>query len=479
MGSTGGSAEELDWRRLLLVGVLCALAAAAGAWCRGTYGARTVADEPQYLLSAISIAEDGDLDISDELAAQRWRAFHEAQLPEQTQPLPDGRRVSPHDPLLPLLLALPMAAGGWLGAKLALAVLAGALGTATAWVAVRRFGVPAGVASLAAVVFGASMPLASYGNQVYPELPAALAAVVAVGALTGPLRRGGVWTLGAAVVALPWLAVKYIPVAAVLALLGLVRLWRTPGRQGDRVAAGGRGSRWVAVGLAGGLAVAGVAFLAFHKAVYTGWTPYAAGDFFYAEGGFAVGRVFGLQPNYVARSQRLAGLLVGRKFGIAAWQPAWLLAVPALGALARARPAGWHVLATTIAVGWLNATFVALTAQGYWAPGRQVVVILGPAVVVIAWWAGRLRAVRLLTALGLLGVASYLWLAVETSVGPLRLIIDWFDTANPIYRAWRWALPDYVAPSAWTWPLHWLWVGLLLGLLVLGWRREGIGVRSP
>lgn len=465
MGSTRGNAEELAWRQLILVGVLCALGAAAGAWSRGTYGARVAADEPQYLLSAISIAEDGDLDIADELAAQRWRAFHKAPLPEQTQPLGGGRRVSPHDPLLPLLLALPVAAGGWLGAKLALAVLAGALGAATAWVAVRRFGVAAPVASLAAVVFGSSVPLASYGNQVYPEVAAALAVVVAVGTLTGPLRRGGVWTLGAAVVALPWLAVKYAPVAAVLALLGLVRLWRTPSQ------------RNVAVGLAGGLAVAGVAFLAIHQAVYTGWTPYAAGDFFYRRGGFAFGRVFGVQPDYWARSQRLAGLLVGRKFGIAAWQPAWLLAIPALAALLRARPAGWHILVAPIAVGWLNATFVALTAQGYWAPGRQVVVILGPAVVAVAWWVARVRAVRLLTALGLLGVISYLWLAVESSVGRLRLIINWFETANPFYRAWRWALPDYLSPSTWTWPLHWLWVAVLLGLFVLGWRREG--VRSP
>jgi hypothetical protein len=464
VGSTEGDLDPqsaIGWRRLLLVGVLCALAAAAGVWCRGTYGARIAVDEPQYLLSAISIAEDGDLDISDELAAQRWRAFHNAQLPEQTRPLPGGRRVSPHDPLLPLLLALPMAVGGWLGAKLALAVLAGALGAATAWVAVRRFNVPAGIASIAAVMFGASVPLASYGNQVYPEVPAALAVVVAVGAVTGSLRRGGVWALGAAVVALPWLAVKYTPVAAVLALLGLVRLWRTPGRRG------------VALGLAGGLAAAGVTFLALHQAVYTGWTPYAAGDFFYNAGEFRAGRIFGLQPNYWARSQRLVGLLVGRKFGIAAWQPAWLLAVPALAALVRARPDGWHVLATPIAVGWLNATFVAMTAQGYWVPGRQVVVILGCAVIVVAWWVTRVRAVRLLTALGLLGVFSYLWLAVETSVGPLRLIVDWFKTANPFYRAWRWVLPDYVSPSMWTWPLHGLWVALLLSLLMLGWRWKG------
>ena len=33
-------------------------------------------DEPQYVLTAISIGRDGSLDISDELAAEDHRAFH-------------------------------------------------------------------------------------------------------------------------------------------------------------------------------------------------------------------------------------------------------------------------------------------------------------------------------------------------------------------------------------------------------------------
>ncbi len=439
--------------RLLVTGLLCALAAAAGLWCRATYGAQVTADEPQYLLSAISIAEDGDLDIADELAAQRWRPFHEAQLPEQTKPLPGGRRVSPHDPLLPLLLAPAVAAGGWVGGKLTLAAIAGLLGAATLWVAVRRFGVSVGVATLAVVVFGASLPLAAYGHQVYPELVAALVVVAGAGALTGPLKRGGLWLLGSGVVALPWLAVKYVPVAGALAAIGLVRLWR-------------RGDRAGAMGLGAGLAAAGLVFLGLHQAVYGGWTPYAAGDHF-VTGEFGV---VGFHPDYVGRGQRLVGLLMGRKFGIAAWQPAWLFAVPAVAALLRQRPAGWPVIVAPVAAGWLNATFVALTAQGYWVPGRQIVVILGLVVIAVAWWVDRVRAWSLFTAAGLVGIVSYGWLVVETSTGRLTLIVDFWRTANPLYQAWKWALPDYVAENAWTWPLHWAWAVALVGLLALGSR---------
>ena len=103
---------------------------------RASHGARVTADEPQYLTTAISIGEDFDLDISDELAERRFELYHEIDLNPQTIDLDDsGRRVSPHDPLLPALLAAPMLLGGWIAAKAALAVIAGAAAAATLWLA--------------------------------------------------------------------------------------------------------------------------------------------------------------------------------------------------------------------------------------------------------------------------------------------------------------------------------------------------------
>jgi hypothetical protein len=354
------------------VGVVAFLVAAAGIWVPATHTTETTADEPQYLLTAISLATDGDLDIADELAGGRWRAFHAVDLPEQTAPLAGGRRLSPHDPLLPLLLAGPVAAGGWVGAKLAMAALAGVLAALLLWTAVRRLGVPLAAATLAAGVFACSPPLAVYGSQVYPELPAALAVLAAVAALTTPAAPGGLaarptLVVGGAVVALPWLGVKYAPVAAAVALVA-----------GWRLARAGRGRR--ALALAGSLAAAGIVFLVLHRWWYGGWTPYAAGDHFVA-GELSV---VGAEPDYLGRSRRLLGLLVDRGFGLAAWQPAWLLAVPALAALVRRRPAGWAALAAPLAAGWLVATFVALTMHGWWFAGRQVVVVL-PLAALAVW----------------------------------------------------------------------------------------------
>lgn len=444
-------------RAMVVAGIVTALWCAAGAPARSTFGARTTADEPQYLLTALSLWEDASLDVSDELEAERWRAFHEASLPEQTEALAGGRRLSPHDPLLPLLLAVPMGLGGWLGAKLALAALAGLLAAALVWVAVRRFGVPPVVALLSVLAFSLAAPLAAYGTQVYPELPAALAVTLAIAALTGPLDRRGRWLLGAAVAALPWLAVKYLPVAAVLAAVALVRLHR-----------GGRARP--ALILAGSLAAAGVVYLAFHRFTYGGWTVYAAGDHFV--GGELTAA--GTDPNYLGRSTRLIGLLTDRHFGLAAWAPVWLLAVPALAALARRRPPGWVALAGPAVAGWLVASFVALTMHGFWWPGRQVVVILPALVVAVAWWVAHGRrqwpplALIIATAAGMV---TWVWLLAEVLQERLTLVTAFEATRNPIHRVWRLALPDYRDLSAATWTLHGVWLAAVLLLAITGWRH--------
>ena len=449
---------------MVLVGVLAFVAAAAGILVPATHTTWTTADEPQYLLTAISLAEDRDLDIADELADGRWRSFHALALPEQTERLADGRRLSPHDPLLPLLLAGPVAAGGWVGAKLAMAAMAGLLAALLVGTAVRRLGVPLGTATLATVLLACSPPLAVYGSQTYPELPAALAVLAAAAALTSAAPPGGRGDPGDG------------------------RRRGRPALAGGEVRPGGRGHRrWSRAGacaragqarralaLAGSLALAGVAFLVLHRWWYGGWTPYAAGDHFV--GGEL--SVVGTEPDYLGRSRRLLGLLVDRGFGLAAWQPAWLLAVPAVAALARRRPPGWGALALPLAAGWLVATFVALTMHGWWFAGRQVVVVLPLAALAVAWWTGRDRRRRLLLAVaGGFGVVAFGWLVAEGAAGRVTWAVDFAATANPLYRAWRLALPDYLAMSWWTWVLHGAWLVALTAWAVVTARPRKVQSR--
>ena len=439
---------------MAVVAIVSFIAAAVGIDVRASYGARTTGDEPYYLITAVTLWEDRNLDISDEIEAGAFREWHEIPLDEQTKPLKGGRLVSPHDPLLPLVLAPAMAIGGWVGAKLFLALLAGALGALIVWIAVRRFAVSVQAAGLAAGVFGATAPFAVYGNQVYPELPAALCVAVAVIGLTGR-SKGGLLALGAAIIALPWLSIKYVPVAATLAVMGIVLLWRA-------------GRRHELVGFAGGLAVMGIAFIAAHLQWYGGVTPYAVGDHFTA-GEFSV---IGNDPDYPGRARRLLGLLVDRNFGLVAWQPAWFLVVPATVALVRSRPPRWSTLAWPLAVGWFSATFIALTMHGWWWPGRQLVVVLPCAVVCIAWWADRNRArLTALALLGALGIVTLAWLLADGLNRRIAWVVDFYDTTNPLYGLWRQLLPDYVDVTATTWVLHGAWLVVVAIVVAWTWRQ--------
>jgi hypothetical protein len=456
-----GPAAAVRRRLRTPVGIAVAVGLVVAAWAavaipaRATVGARTTADEPQYLLSALSLARDGDLRIDDELAARAYLPFHEVDLPVQTVVRDDGSQVSPHDPLLPVILAVPMGLGGWAAAKATLAVLAGALAALLVWTAHRRFSVPLGTAALTVLAFGVTAPLSAYGTQVYPELPAALAVTAAIAALTGRRRPVELAAFGAAVAALPWLGVKYAPVAVALVLVAVVAL------------AGERRLRTAAF-LLGGLAVMAAVYLAAHRVIYGGWTVYAAGDHF--TGGEAT--VMGTDPDRVGRTRRLAGLLLDRGFGLAAWMPGFLLAVPALAVLARRRPPGWLSLVLPLAAGWATATWVALTMHGWWWPGRQVVVVVPCLVLAVAWWAGRAPAVRpWIAAAGVVGALEWGWLVVEVLRRRRTLIVDFEATADPLYRAWRTVLPDGRSPSLRDGVLLVGWLGALAVAALLAGRR--------
>ena len=448
---------------MLLAATTALLAAAAGIGVRSTSAGHAAVDEPQYLLSALSLWEDRDLDISDEMAEHRWRAYHDTPLPVQTRVLSGGRQVSPHDPLLPVLLAVPVGLGGWVAAKLAMALIAAATAAATVWLAVRRFGVTARLAGGGTTLAFAGPPLAVYGQQVYPEMPAALAALIGAAALTGQLRRRGCLLLGTSVVALPWLSVKYAPVALALAVLGGLRLLRA-------------GRRRPAAALGLGMAAMGLVYLAVHRAVWGGWTVYASGDHFVATGEFGV---VGADPDYAGRTIRLVALLLDAGYGLAAWQPGWLLLVPAVAALLGRRPPGTAVLLVPALTGWLTATWVALTMDGFWWPGRQLVVVLPLLVVAVLAWLSRDGTPRLRVAAGALataGVLSMLALLLDGRQRQITWVTDFELADDPVHGLLGFLLPDYRHGSGPAlWGRHAVWLVALVATAVLYWRRARTG----
>jgi hypothetical protein len=351
-----------------------------------------------------------------------------------------------------------MAVGGWVGAKATLALLAGVLAASLVWVAVRRFAVDPVTAGVVTAAFCVGAPLVTYGTQVYPELPAALALTGGIGLATGALGRRHLAAVVLVVSALPWLGVKYAPVAVALVVVVVLRLWRA-GRLRSVVA------------LAGALAVSGAVFLVVHRVLYGGWTVYATGDHFTSTGELSV---VGTDPQYVGRSRRVTGLLVDAHFGLAAWAPVYLLAVAALGALVRRRPPGWLALVLPLGAGWATATWVALTMHGWWFPGRQVVVVLPALVLATAWWAGRQRWVAGAAAgLGVAGVVLWGWTLAEVVRSARTFIVDVASPVGPVASAWRAVLPDGLRGTGRDDALLGAWSLVVVALALAGWRAGG------
>ena len=312
------------------------------------------------------------------------------------------------------------------------------------WVAVRRFAVPLGGrrpwSSSPSPSRRRSPPTAPRST---PSCPAALAVTVAVAALTGRSdRRGRRRCSGWRVVALPWLAVKYAPVAAALA----GRRAGAAGARGDR-RAGGR-----LVGGAGGRRASSSSPL--HQALYGGWTVYAAGDHFVG-GEFTV----------VGRRARLPG--PSRPAGRAARRPR-----------ASAWPPGSRPSCSSSPRSWPRSPAAGRRAGPRWRcrsrpggstpPSSRSRCTAGGGPAVRSWWscpavAGRRPG-------GPTGPRRASWgrrrrgrgahLGVAGRRGrrrgsPRRSTSRPRRPAGP---AWRLVLPDYLHVSATTWVLHGAWL---------------------
>jgi hypothetical protein len=229
----------------------------------------------------------------------------------------------------------------------------------------------------------------------------------------------------------------------------------------------------------------------FHQLLYGGWTAYAAGDHFQRTGEFSA---VGFDPDLLGRSTRWVALFADRDYGLVAWQPAWLLVVPAVGLLwglggfrpdvaaAPVRgvlhPGALTVLLAPLGAGLITAVYVALTMHGFWWPGRQLVVVLPLAAMVIALALAHpalpRRRLCLLVAgtLAAVGVAIHAWVLVAGYTADLTWV-GAPDMAPPAaLGALRSVLPDYRELGASTWWTHAAW-GLALLVLLFGGRYAG------
>ncbi|MBI3932241.1 MAG: hypothetical protein HY317_02400 [Acidobacteria bacterium] len=373
-------------------------------------------DEPHYLMVTESLLRDGDLALEEDYAQGRYRAFHPGDLaPHYRVRGRDGEIYSLHAVGLSLLVLPAYALAGYAGASFFMAFLA-ALAAREIRGLVRAACGAGPPAEAVGWVVAFAPPLLHYAGLVFTEVPAALVVAWALRRGLEPARGlGGTLALGAAVAFLPWLNVRYAPVAV---LLLLHAAWHRRDRRGVLLLL------WPAVSSA-------VALAAYHHALYGFLDPR---------------RVYGRRPelSLAGAPEGLQGLLLDQEFGLLVHAPVFALAVPGLVALWRCRP-------RTVAVGVVLVASVLLVTsswpmwRGGWnPPGR----FLLPIVPVLALGVAR-RIEGGMTAAAALLVGWSLFAGLAGAAEPHLVHRDRDGTA-PLWRAtsgaeeWTRLLPGYV-----------------------------------
>ena len=172
-----------------------------------------------------SLWHDHDLKIENNHAKEDYATFYHALLaPDYRTRGTDGQIYSIHPIGLPVMAAALFGLAGYKGVVWLLVVMAAATAALMwHWAGTLTGSDGAATVAWAAVCLGAPFLFNSFA--VYPEIPAALCVMVAVGWRPGSTRPAPLEYMvrGLAISALPWLSTKYAPMAVAL---GLMLAWR-------------------------------------------------------------------------------------------------------------------------------------------------------------------------------------------------------------------------------------------------------------
>ena len=399
-------------RRALLVWLALFGVYAATVGMRAFDHSAYAGDEPRFLMTARSLAHDGDVNVFDDYRSKAYRSFYMHKLASAGAPDRTHRTLyEPGGIGFPLLLTPAYLVGGHQAVEFFLAALA-ALAVALAYMLALRV-VPDPWALGATLTVGLSPPLLAYSTTVYPEMAAAtlLAGAALLGLSAGDRpTRPRVFSAFLLLALVPWMSVRLAPAGVAVALYVIARL---------------RSQRHGLMALMGA-EIAGFSaalFVALNEGFYGGLTPYSGSP----AGTSATGAsTFG---GYAERSSRLASLFLDRDVGLLRWAPVLLLALVGVWLLwrgrrerlARAVPGYRRMSATaglcTAAIGvqLAVAVFLAPAIAGAWFPGRQLIAVLPLAIPLVAW--GLRHTPRFGSVLAAITAVGSVWLYVDVRFG--------------------------------------------------------------
>jgi hypothetical protein len=378
-------------------------------------------DEPSYLMIARSIWEDQDVRMDNNYHLKEFRDYGLVDYPMFTHLGKDGINYPHHHLGLPLLLAPVVGLGQGRTAAVRNLLVRTALsliGALLLWHCIHlgwELGTPPVAMHGAALVLGLSAPLLFFSNELYPEVLAALVAVLALrlwfraressparssrssspptAGPTTPEPRFPALRFGALIAVLPWLGLKYFAMAG-----GLLLLAGAAFRRGD-----GRTRRRILIPLL----VSAALYLGFLYTLYGNFNPTSI--YTGVDGRRPPVPWQGVGALVLSQTRRLlsglnllAGIWLEQRMGLLFIAPFALLALPGILALLRRRreaaallfPFGAHLLFYAYHNNW----------GGYCPPNRPVVaamplILIGAGEGMRLFTRGRRRLIPPLTAM--------------------------------------------------------------------------------
>ena len=205
-------------------------------------------DEGQYLRVTQSLLHDGDMDLANNLSVEQTNEFHVRKFAAHKAPAsPEGKVHSVH----PIGLSVALVPTYWWGlthwenprlSSALFMVLLASLCVPLIFLYLTRLGAERWAALLATGIMALTGPFFHYTNQLYPEIPALLIALVTLLALAhwqvpdGSYRSLGRWevpllgVLTLLLCSLPFLHPRYTPLGLLCGAGVLLQAWHSPRR---------------------------------------------------------------------------------------------------------------------------------------------------------------------------------------------------------------------------------------------------------
>jgi hypothetical protein len=357
-------------------------------------------DEPFYVMTALSIANDRDLNEINNYQQRDFDSFYPPDpLPADWRGWPSFPRTLPphmanseraglyskHGLGVAVLIAVPYVIGGRVATLVLLNAVA-ALVAVNMVLLARRFGLGWLAAIALTVPLAFSNPLMSYAYLIFPEIFAALAIIYAFRRCREPQNNAAQWFgVGLALATLPWLHARFVPALVALVALLFPGWWRERswGRR-----------------LAGLLppAFSAVALFSYYLIIYH--RPYPSAE---DHAGF----------HYLPQDVINAafGLFLDEQWGLLIYAPLYLLAgAGAITLWQRSRTEGEALLAVVLP--YLAMIAFYLVWWGEWGPpARYLAPIVPLAIAPIAAWAVAVRRTVAIGAIALLALPGFMVMA--------------------------------------------------------------------